>query len=366
MPKLLNCFKSITKFSLVNLRILVIIAAYSGDSSDIKSLEGSGKEAFLFEIKSRCQDILRVLYVAIPTFKEFLKVIAPRENLYLSAAPSSPSSGSYNAILEPDEDWPDDAASKKAEKVMTDARWKILNGEYTAPWWMKGVPVEKISEEDLYWDKQWTKCRDVGMLNRAHPRMSGKGSSSSSTLKLSGQHRNSSKGTKRRHSPGPHLSASTRKLLEGASKKVRYMPGGPRGEGRRFDENRVEIIIPISGSDNHDPGHDSVPECTKQNEICSYVLLGSDPEMAHNREILTFDLTYLGSNQNRIILSHMRFQIHLDMNAKILEPGFEVAGANDIDLPPEWQNCLDLNIKLDKVTELKLGSLLTDDRTVWI
>jgi hypothetical protein len=54
------------------------------------------------------------------------------------------------------------------------------------------------------------------------------------------------------------------------------------------------------------------------------------------------------------------------MNAKILEPGFEVARANDIDLPPEWQNCLDLNIKLDKVTELKLGSLLTDDRTVWI
>jgi hypothetical protein len=195
--------------------------------------------------------------------------------------------------------------------------------------------------------------------------MSGK-ASGSSTPKLSGQHRKSSKGTKRRHSPGLHLSASARKLLEGASKKVRYMPGGPGGGGRWFDENGVETIIPISGSDNRDNGHESVPECTKQNEICNYVILDSDQQMSHNREIVTFDLTHLGSNQNRIILNHLRFQIHLDMSAKILEPGFEVVGANEIDLPSEWQNCLDLKIQLDKVTELKLGSLLTEDRTVWI
>ncbi|KAH6667171.1 hypothetical protein B0J14DRAFT_183853 [Halenospora varia] len=166
----------------------VVVAAYCGDSSDIESLEGSAKEAFLFEIKSRCQDILRALYAAIPTFKEFLKVIAPRENKDAFAAPSTPSSGSYIAILEPDENWPDDATSKsgsshtsisedpgtqiellrvdlEAEMVMMDARWKIVNGEYIAPWWMKGVPVEKISEEDPYWDKQWTKSRDAGMPN---------------------------------------------------------------------------------------------------------------------------------------------------------------------------------------------------------
>jgi hypothetical protein len=53
----------------------------------------------------------------------------------------------------------------EAEKVMIDARWKIVNGKYTAPWWMKGVPVEKISEADPYWDKQWTKCQDLGMMN---------------------------------------------------------------------------------------------------------------------------------------------------------------------------------------------------------
>ena len=49
--------------------------------------------------------------------------------------------------------------------AMMDARWKIANGEYIAPWWMEGVPVEKISEEDPYWDKQWTKSQDVGMPN---------------------------------------------------------------------------------------------------------------------------------------------------------------------------------------------------------
>src|SRR5438045_9222389 len=49
--------------------------------------------------------------------------------------------------------------------VMMDARWKIVNGEYIALWWIKGVSVEKISEEDPYWDKQWTKSRDVGMPN---------------------------------------------------------------------------------------------------------------------------------------------------------------------------------------------------------
>ena len=184
--------------------------------------------------------------------------------------------------------------------------------------------------------------------------MSGK--ASSSILKLSGQHGKSSKGKKRRHSPDPHLAAIARKLLEGASKKVRYMPGGPG----------VQKITPKSGSDNRDHEHDLVPRRTKQNEIYNYVLLDSGSEMLHNREIVTFDLTHLGSSQNRLVLSHMRFQIHLDMNAKILEPGFEVVGANDIDIPPEWQSCLDLNIQLDKVTELKLGSILTDDRTVWI
>jgi hypothetical protein len=103
-------------------------------------------------------------------------------------APSSPSSASHNALSELDENWPDDAASKsgsshtsisescetqvelltvdlEAEKVMIDSRWKNFDGKYTAPWWMKGVPVEKITEEDPYWDKQWTKSRDVGMLN---------------------------------------------------------------------------------------------------------------------------------------------------------------------------------------------------------
>ncbi|KFY66619.1 hypothetical protein V496_01974 [Pseudogymnoascus sp. VKM F-4515 (FW-2607)] len=59
----------------------------------------------------------------------------------------------------------------------------------------------------------------------------------------------------------------------------------------------------------------------------------------------------------------MRFQIYLDMSAKTLEAGIKVVGANDRDLPPEWQSCLDLNIQLDRVTELKP---LIDDRTVGI
>ncbi|KFY65904.1 hypothetical protein V496_02258 [Pseudogymnoascus sp. VKM F-4515 (FW-2607)] len=51
------------------------------------------------------------------------------------------------------------------------------------------------------------------------------------------------------------------------------------------------------------------------------------------------------------------------MSAKTLEAGIKVVGANDRDLPPEWQSCLDLNIQLDRVTEL---TPLIDDRTVWI
>lgn len=47
---------------------------------------------------------------------------------------------------------------------MTLTGWKVVSGIYTAPWWMKGVPVEKICEADPYWDKQWTKCREAGML----------------------------------------------------------------------------------------------------------------------------------------------------------------------------------------------------------
>lgn len=104
------------------------------------------------------------------------------------------------------------------------------------------------------------------------------------------------------------------------------MPGGPGGGERWFDENGIETFTPKSGSDNRDHEHDSVPSCTKQNEVYDYVLLDSDSKMSHNREIVTFDLTHLGSSQNRLILSHMRFQIHLDMNAKTLEPGFEVVG----------------------------------------
>jgi hypothetical protein len=200
--------------------------------------------------------------------------------------------------------------------------------------------------------------------------MSGE-ASNSSTPKLSGQHRKFRKGIKRRHSRGPYLSASDYKLLEGASKKVRYISGVPKRGARWFDKNGVEEITPTSSSDNRDPKNDSVPECTKQDEIDNYVILDSDPEMSHNREIVTFDLAHLSSNQNRMALNHMRFQIHLDMSAKILEPEFEIVG-DDIDLPPEWQGCLDLKIQLDKVTELKSGSLLTDgsiladDRTVWI
>ena len=58
------------------------------------------------------------------------------------------------------------AVDLEAENVKMDDRWTIVNGEYTAPWWMKGVPVQKITEEDPYWDKQWIKSRDVvGMLN---------------------------------------------------------------------------------------------------------------------------------------------------------------------------------------------------------
>ncbi|KAH6696511.1 hypothetical protein BKA61DRAFT_583885 [Leptodontidium sp. MPI-SDFR-AT-0119] len=128
----------------------------------------------------------------------------------------------------------------------------------------------------------------------------------------------------------------------------------------------LHALRDVEGGDNRDDGQDSVPECTKKDDICHYVLLDSDQQMSHNREIVTFDLTHLGSNQNRIILSHLRFQIHLDMSAKILERGFEVVGTNEIDLLSEWQSCLDLKIQLGKVTELKLGSLLTDDRTVWI
>lgn len=103
--------------------------------------------------------------------------------------PISPSPDSYNAISASEEYWPDDAASNsgsphttisegsetqseqllsvdlEVEKAMMHTKWKIVKGIYTAPWWMKGVPVEKISEADPYWDKQWTKCRDVGMLN---------------------------------------------------------------------------------------------------------------------------------------------------------------------------------------------------------
>ena len=115
-------------------------------------------------------------------------MIAPREKLSTLAVPTSPSSESYNATSEPEEHWPDDSASKsesphtsisegskaqseqllrvdlEAEKVMTLTGWKVVSGIYTAPWWMKGVPVEKICEADPYWDKQWTKCREAGML----------------------------------------------------------------------------------------------------------------------------------------------------------------------------------------------------------
>ncbi|KAH9203872.1 hypothetical protein DL95DRAFT_418709 [Leptodontidium sp. 2 PMI_412] len=128
----------------------------------------------------------------------------------------------------------------------------------------------------------------------------------------------------------------------------------------------LRALRDVEEGDNRDDGQDLVPERTKQDETCNYALLDSDQQMSHNREIVTFDLTHLGSNQNRIILSHLRFQIHPDMSAKILEPGFEAVGTNEINLLSEWQSCLDLKIQLDKVTELKLGSLLTDDRTVWI
>jgi hypothetical protein len=155
------------------------------------------------------------------------------------------------------------------------------------------------------------------------------------------------------------------------------MCGGPKRGGSWFNENGVETLAPILGSDNRDPRTHSVLERTKRNEIGNYVILDSDPEMSHNQKIVTFDLAHMSSNQNRILLNHMRFQVHLDMSAKVLEPGFEIVG-DDIDLPPEWQSCLDLKIQLEKVTELKLGSLLTDgsiltddsilndDRTVWI
>lgn len=82
--------------------------------------------------------------------------------------------------------------------------------------------------------------------------MSGE-ASNSSTSKLSGQHRKFRKGIKRRHSPGPYLSASDYKLLEGASKKVRYISGGPKRGARWFDKNGVEEITPTSSSDNRGP-----------------------------------------------------------------------------------------------------------------
>lgn len=198
--------------------------------------------------------------------------------------------------------------------------------------------------------------------------MTGKASSSSSTPKLSGQYRKPNKGTKRRHPPDSHLSADARRLLEGASKKVRCMPGQPGGGEQCFDENGAETIRSNSGSDNRDHKHEHVivPICTKQNKPRNLVLVDSNLEMSHNRKIVTFDLTHLGSSQNRLIISHMRFQIYLDMSAKTLEAGIKVVGANDRDLPPEWQSCFDLNIQLDRVTELKLGTPLIDDRTVWI
>lgn len=145
------------------------------------------KEAFLSEIKSRCPRILPSLYAALPTFKDFLATITPTENSSSFAASSSPSSESYTTISESDKHWPNDAPSisgsshssisedpetqsgqvlrvdLEAEKVWTGARLKIIDGVYTAPWWMKGVPVRKISETDPYWDEQWTKCRDIGM-----------------------------------------------------------------------------------------------------------------------------------------------------------------------------------------------------------
>lgn len=134
------------------------------------------------------------------------------------------------------------------------------------------------------------------------------------------------------------------------------MPGQPGGGEQWFDENGAETIRSNSGSDNRDHEHEHV----------NIVLVDSNLEMSHNRKTATFDLTYLGSSQNRLIISHMRFQIYLDMSAKTLESDIELLGADDRDLPPEWQSCLDLNIQLDRVTELKLGTPLTEDRTVWI
>lgn len=133
-----------------------------------------------------------------------------------------------------------------------------------------------------------------------------------------------------------------------------------------MDENGVETITPKSGSQKRNCKHESVPDHTEQKEICNSVLSDYDVEMPHVQEIVTFDLTHLESSQNRPILSHMNFQIHLDMGTEILKPGFDVAGPNAIEIPPEWQDYPELNIRLDKVTELKLGSSATDDKTVWI
>lgn len=196
--------------------------------------------------------------------------------------------------------------------------------------------------------------------------MPGKASSSSSPPKLSGQFGKPSKEKKRRLSQDLRLSTNARRLLEGATKKVRYMPGQPEGEERLFYENEAETVTSNSGSDNRDHEHDSVPRCTKRNKTRNLALVDSNSDTPHDREIVTFDLTHLSSSQNRLLISHMRFQIYLDMGAKTLESGIGVIGANDRDLPPDWQNCLDLNIQLDKVTELKLGTPLTDDTAVWI